>query len=651
VGSLSSGRHRLFTVSPGPATPGPAQHSPLYTAAQLSAAGLSRVFLDILNTVEREWVEVVHTAQHSSWQFEGTFSVEEETRTDLTVTLSLEDEQKVKSFAVVDPTGRRNIFSKFEDGLVIIRAAGRSPAGQWSYNVQLYQDTELPEQVWVDVTTRSKSGRGVTVRPLPAWRDPAGHPVLGVEVLAGGRPVRGAAVQAKLDGPGGQVILELRDTGTGYPDTTSGDGVYTAYVPVFASQPGYHALTITAESRAGRTGRLDPPRLLPCCGFTLPADTEEAVESFRREVRAPSLYLERAVAAGRDVTPPSRIPDLRVTATNTTALLVSLTWSAPGGDLDSGMVAGYEIRCHTDPSSLAEGNFSSRGILVHPAPSPLPAPYLTTQTATAAIPWTNQLFYYAVVGLDQAGNRGQVSNLIRVQVVEETTEPATTLGPTPALSLGSPSWLLSTNHIYVIGGCAGGFLLIISIVIIVMICKAKWQKTEKTRDMLDTYEAGFYPDIKLSKPESAKSEPAVYDWLDTLQPAQQPPAEQRGEGRGGEQGGDLCYEEGSSCSRPTTSTDDSISHEDNTEYHSSGSKNSARQTIGDRSGGSDAAQVDTQQLARSRLYNSFKQTGQPRYPAYTSQHRYAYTPDWQPQPGPAAPHAAEFRKKRHESVV
>lgn len=181
-----------------------------------------------------------------------------------------------------------------------------------------------------------------------------------------------------------------------------------------------------------------------------------------------------------------------------------------------------------------------------------------------------------------------------------------------------------------------------------MICRARRNTEKKSQDVVDTYEAGFYPDIKISKAESDPTADGVYNWLDGLQQSHN--ARKMMNGKGTEQTGglDLCYEEGSSCSRPTTSTDDSLSHEDQ-DYRNTENNNLEQHS---ESG---------QQMSRSRAYNSFKQA-QTRHPTYNNIQRYG------PPPGqlssqaqhrqfnskPAVPVPSSFhhmKKQRHESVV
>ena len=47
-----------------------------------------------------------------------------------------------------------------------------------------------------------------------------------------------------------------------------------------------------------------------------------------------------------------------------------------------------------------------------------------------AVPWTNEIFYYGIVALDDQANRGQISNLVAVYIHEETTTTTTTTSTT-----------------------------------------------------------------------------------------------------------------------------------------------------------------------------------------------------------------------------
>ena len=42
----------------------------------------------------------------------------------------------------------------------------------------------------------------------------------------------------------------------------------------------------------------------------------------------------------------------------------------------------------------------------------------STQSITVALPWANEVFYYAITTLDESNNRAQVSNLVPIYVEE-----------------------------------------------------------------------------------------------------------------------------------------------------------------------------------------------------------------------------------------
>jgi len=662
------GQFRIFSLMYGQQS-AVESNATVYNVQDTSSSSLTEVFINILNIVEsnQEKLEVIYHKKHEGSQISGDFYVEETASTDITVTLSIDDEQKVESFEVLDSTGKRNIFSKFEDGLVIIKMLGKSNSGMWSYHIKLYEDplvgdnnnVAVDSKLIIDVTSKSEGG-SVTVITMPSIGENSNHhhhhQILMTEVSQAGRPVVGASVTAVITGPdGSRVHLDLRDTGMGYPDITRGDGVYSAYIPVFATSVGYHDVRIHVSSDEDtRVNILDASGDISarCCGSEVFSASQETVGQFVRYSTQPSVFISETNLMQEDLTPPSKITDLRVTSANSTSLLVDLQWSAPGGDLDSGSVTSYEIRCHTDYNLLSQDNFGDKGILVHPVEAINVGSYLSAQQASAGLPWTNQMFYYALVSRDQAGNVSPVSNIVSVIINEViTTTETSSLAPSQ-LKLGGQSWLLNTNYIIAIAGGCGGVLLIIIFVVVFMIFRAKRSNKEKSsKDVLDTYEAGFYPDIKLSKPDTETSNDGVYNWLDGLQQTSKktsgPVTSPSGPKVTINEAMDLCYEEGSSCSRPTTSTDDSLSNEE-AEYvnqtRNSHENNNHLQTSADPAAVQEMQQAALQQLSRQRMYsNSFKYHH--RYQAQYNNHRYA------PPPGPQYPPMVAPKKQRHESVV
>ena len=160
-----------------------------------------------------------------------------------------------------------------------------------------------------------------------------------------------------------------------------------------------------------------------CCGSFVPYGDSVACQPFMRLVSAPSFATTNGPAPGRDVYPPGRIVDLRVERVLNATNEVELGWTAPGADLDAGGAAArYEIRCYTDRSRLDD---STSAIVVPASMAPTPGPPGLWQRTPVAVPWPNQVFYYAVAAVDAAGNRGRVSNIVSVYIYEPPPPPTT----------------------------------------------------------------------------------------------------------------------------------------------------------------------------------------------------------------------------------
>ena len=171
---------------------------------------------------------------------------------------------------------------------------------------------------------------------------------------------------------------------------------------------------------------------------------------------------------------------------------------------------------------------------------------------------------------------------------------------------------------------------------------------------------GGHPDIKLSKPEQEQSSgtnEGVYNWLDGLQEnSGMKNINKTGNKVLVSEGMDLSYEEGSSCSRPTTSTDDSLSNEE-AEYVNSKQQqqHNNNNSMGEmhHSAGADMQHTAAMQLSRSRAYReSVKYSEQLRYQAQANPHRYGHAPGQSGHPGYRVSVAHPgVRRQRHESVV
>ena len=170
---------------------------------------------------------------------------------------------------------------------------------------------------------------------------------------------------------------------------------------------------------------------------------------FFRVVSAQSFYV--SFGAKRDVLPPSRIMDLAQIPTNTgsrvrkQSMEVTLTWTATGGDYQEGAAARYEIRTATKVSYLTGEEFEVKGILVHPSLTPSPGKFGSREKSVVRVPWPNEVFYYAVVAIDEAGNRGEISNKVAVYIHEEPTTSTSTTTTTTTTTTAITTTTTSTT--------------------------------------------------------------------------------------------------------------------------------------------------------------------------------------------------------------
>lgn len=232
---------------------------------------LSEVLLDILHQSEGMRIQKVHETKHLSYEFAGTFTMEQDILHKMHVTLSVDDEDKVEFFEVTNPSGKKHLFSQFEDGMVVFSHPGIAQAGIWTYHAKLYPNTGLPTttKMTVDVVSQSNNAEAEpfllevfaneATKVVDAYNDQV---ILYARLTKGNAPVIGANVRATIFRPGGPdndpVIIQMRDNGAGYPDITSEDGIYSVYFTDFATVPGFYSVQVSADNNGGsaRTPRL-----------------------------------------------------------------------------------------------------------------------------------------------------------------------------------------------------------------------------------------------------------------------------------------------------------------------------------------------------------------------------------------------------------
>ena len=120
--------------------------------------------------------------------------------------------------------------------------------------------------------------------------------------------------------------------------------------------------------------------------------------------------------------PPSAIPF-------SAAAVVTQRWTAPGDDAMVGRATAYQLRYSNAPITEASFDGATPAVGV-PAPG-LPG---STETFTVSGLVANQLYFFAIKTLDEAGNRSGLSNVLAYP------SPVTVVEDSPAALSFSPPW-------------------------------------------------------------------------------------------------------------------------------------------------------------------------------------------------------------------
>ena len=423
-----------------------------------------------------------HFSVTSNERLSGKFIVEESLRRDLVVTATTEMKEDIERMELTSPSGVPHQFPTVDKGQVYFQLGGLAEAGVWSYSVQLSPRTAKP------VLKVRLSGRAAPTRPAPTprleawWHTPQSGPTtLYARLTEGGRPVGGAEVEAEVSRPDGEVVqVLLRDSGTGYPDLTSGDGIYSAYFTQLSQLAGLYAVRVTARNHQGRAvvGSLAGGH---SCGPE-PLPSPVPALHFTRFARPSAFFLAaglryavvEGVARPEDRFPPARITDLHLVECQ--AELVCLVWTAPGGDLDSGRAEEYILTWSEERELAGRGEGRRIG---GQASLPVPRTVGTTQNCSLAPPATNTQLFFSIAAVDSAGNSGPPSNLLPVFVVkEEVAAGRPEQRPAPSSALTLPP-LTSSVWVYILSTCLALVSILIILFVLLLVRRRRRRKLEE----------------------------------------------------------------------------------------------------------------------------------------------------------------------------
>lgn len=329
--------------------------------------------------------------------------------------------------------------------------------------------------------------------------------ILYAELLYGEQAVKGANVEAVVYHVAQDTVtitvVQLRDNGLLEPDVTKGDGVYSGYCLAASRQGGWYSVLLKA------TGNY---------ATSVGSDASHGA-SFQREEFVGSFW---ASEQNKAPFPPGTVRDLSVKRIELPN--VTLVWSAPGNEYDSGDGAGstYELRYSLDQRHLLNDFANQPSIEFkqeqkfgdHESASlPLPdrnydktvAYYFALRTKNKERRYSDISNIVAVVVEGRLGmttadpennsigeNTSVILNAIATKAVSDAVPNSTAETVLTPRDITSSSVLLYFNHFteqqfyIVVAGVAGGFVLLVLLVncIICLICLRRRRSDGKRRD-------------------------------------------------------------------------------------------------------------------------------------------------------------------------
>lgn len=362
------------------------------------------------------------------------------------------DEETILEVTITPPSGELitktspEYKEELEYGFVIIEINGTAEPGLWRYDIT----TNFPDVGEVLATISSlpsSDGSGIilaTAEMSSTVTNVTSGELISIfaEVRKGLYPVLNCTVKAIVERPNGTPFeLQLLDNGAG-TDVTAGDGIYSRYFTGF-SKVGYYGVKILVtnydddaivETTSGRKVSraqlyVEPQDLLSDNISKLEEDLlllpGEAPTP--GTLRAPSFMRQTSGGSNRvtslpndeDFLPPCKINDLRVASTSYNDSTVTLTFTAPGGDLDYGKADYYVFQSSTtgtyDEIINSAPEISGENFILGNSSSPADFGSVETFIVNVTFPENSTVstFYFVTRAYDKAGNGGEASNLVQ----------------------------------------------------------------------------------------------------------------------------------------------------------------------------------------------------------------------------------------------
>jgi hypothetical protein len=201
----------------------------------------------------------------------------------------------------------------------------------------------------------------------------------------------------------------------------SGDGPYTK--PTLGTGP-HEGCVYTVAGSSGHTGGGSLNHPIMVSSLNVIGSVVMDVSGNRLDARfidgngtvRDGFTIMKGTGPAPDTTPPAAVADLSITGTTGNSL--SLRWTAPGDDGNTGTASSYDIRYSTAP--ITTSNWTSA---TQATGEPAPVAAGTAQIFTVGGLLGSQTYYVALRATDDRGNVSALSNVVN-GTTADTTPPA-----------------------------------------------------------------------------------------------------------------------------------------------------------------------------------------------------------------------------------
>ncbi|XP_029714356.1 calcium-activated chloride channel regulator 1 [Aedes albopictus] len=355
----------------------------------------------------------------------------------------------IASMKLTSPSGI--VYSSRSDARSLVKqlmvSATLNETGSWTYKIDRFNGNPQSHYVQVIATPRSKYAPTIQAR---AWiRQRTGSPpVIYAEVKKGDLPIIAALVEVTVTRPDGicptgsgnecRQKIRLLDSGSGDPDVTRNDGIYSRYFNAddFGGAGAYQfEVTITdnenmAYSRSESVLKGAPPR---CCGSAIRTTLMASMVSFQRTLQPMTVFLSQDLLDSIGHRTMGKISDLTV---DVEGMRVRLNWTTP--DMGGRGIARYEIKYATSIRDIVDFYDTAAFLWHHDTPliNPIGEESSFTMNLSHEPHLIGQVLYFSVRAHALGVMGGSVSNYVRVFV----PKPKRATSLSPSTSIGTESY-------------------------------------------------------------------------------------------------------------------------------------------------------------------------------------------------------------------